>query len=175
MSEPEFSRSVRADMIGTAPKTMRIAAEPAERQALARRFGLLELGRLEAEVNIVRGTPDIMVSGTFSAEVWQACVVSGEAVRARIEEPFEVLFRPEPESGGGDEEVELPENELDVIFYDGAMVDAGEAVAQSLALALDPYPRAHEAAEALKEAGVKDESEAGPFGALAALKDKLGK
>jgi hypothetical protein len=85
------------------------------------------------------------------------------------------MFRPEPAAGGGEEEVELSDTELDVIFYVGAMVDAGEAVAQSLALAIDPYPRAPGAEEALKEAGVKDESEAGPFGALAALKDKLGK
>ncbi|HEV2747118.1 MAG TPA: DUF177 domain-containing protein, partial [Allosphingosinicella sp.] len=43
----------------------------------------------------------------------------------------------------------------------------------TLALSLDPFPRSPAAAEALKAAGVKSEEEAGPFGALAALRDKL--
>jgi hypothetical protein len=40
------------------------------------------------------------------------------------------------------------------MFYDGAMIDVGEAVAQTLALNLDPYPRAPDAGDALREAGV---------------------
>jgi hypothetical protein len=59
---------------------------------------------------------------------------------------------------------------LDIVFHDGAAIDIGEAIAQTLALALDPYPRAPDAEAALKEAGVKSEAEAGPFAALAALK-----
>ena len=53
--------------------------------------------------------------------------------------------------------------------------DLGEAVAQSFALLLDPFPRSPNADAVLKAAGVKEEGEVGPFGALAALKDKLGK
>jgi hypothetical protein len=49
--------------------------------------------------------------------------------------------------------VELGEAELDVMFYDGATIDLGEAVAQTLALHLDPYPRSPDADDALKEAG----------------------
>ena len=175
MSEPEFSRPVRADTIGTAPRAMEIAAEPAERQALVRRFGLSALDRLEAELSVVRADQDVIVSGTLSATLTQACVVTADAVPDEIEEHFEILFRQEPESAGGDEEVELDEREMDVIFYDGASVDVGEAVAQSLALALDPYPRAPGALDALKNSGVMEPGEAGPFGALAGLKDKLGK
>ena len=84
-------------------------------------------------------------------------------------------FRPQPEAGSADEEVELGEDELDVVFYDGAAVDVGEAVAETLSLSLDPYPRAPGAEEALKAAGVKSEEEAGPFAALAGLRDKLKK
>ena len=69
----------------------------------------------------------------------------------------------------------LDETELDVIFYDGAAADLGEAVAETMSLALDPYPRAPGAAGALNDAGIMDPGEAGPFGALAGLKDKLGK
>ena len=44
-----------------------------------------------------------------------------------------------------------------------------------MALALDPFPRGPGAEAALKVAGVISEEEAGPFGALAGLKDRLGK
>ena len=79
------------------------------------------------------------------------------------------------ERGIANEEVELGETDMDVIFYDGASVDLGEAVAETLALSLDPYPRSPDADATLRKAGVKTEAEAGPFGALAALKEKLGK
>ena len=105
----------------------------------------------------------------------QSCVASGEPIEAAIDTPFELVFRPEPEPGRPDEEVELSESEMDVVFYDGAAVDLGEAVAETLALSLDPYPRAPGAEAALKAAGVMSEEEAGPFGALAGLRDKLKK
>ena len=175
MSDTEFSRAVRADTIGAEPRRLHVEAEQPERAALAKRFGLESLDRLEADVEISRGTSDIIVGGQVRAAVVQSCVATGEPVPAEIDESFVVHFRPPPESGGGEEEVELGEDEMDVIFTDAGMVDVGEAVSQTLALHLDPYPRAPGAEAALKEAGVLDEGQAGPFGALAALKDKLGK
>jgi uncharacterized metal-binding protein YceD (DUF177 family) len=105
----------------------------------------------------------------------QSCVATDADVPASLAESFTIRFRPEPVDRAPEEEVELGEDELDVMFYDGAMIDVGEAVAQTLALNLDAYPRAPDAADALREAGVVDEGTAGPFGALAGLKDKLGK
>jgi hypothetical protein len=105
----------------------------------------------------------------------QSCVASATPLPASVAEDFSITFRPEPVAGTPEEEVELGEAELDVMFYDGASIDLGEAVAQTLALHLDPYPRSPDADNALKEAGVVDEASAGPFGALAALKDKLSK
>ena len=71
--------------------------------------------------------------------------------------------------------MELAEGELDVMHYEGGSIDLGEAVAQTLALGLDPYPRSPAAETALRESGVKSEEEAraesSPF---AALKDRLG-
>ena len=175
MSEAEFSRTVRADTIGVEARHLHVGAEEAERQALARRFGLVGLDRLDADVEVIRSSADIIARGRVRAAVRQSCVATGAPVVAEIDESFVVHFRPLPESGGGEDEIELDEEEMDVIFTDSGQVDVGEAVAQTLALHLDPYPRAPGAEAALKEAGVKDEGEAGPFGALAALKDKLGK
>ena len=65
-----------------------------------------------------------------------------------------------------------PLRELDEVAYSGGAIDVGEAVAQTLALALDPYPRAPNADAALQAAGITDEADLGPF---AALKGLLGK
>ncbi len=73
-------------------------------------------------------------------------------------------------TAGGDEEFELGADELDTMFHDGQAIDLGTAVADSLALSIDPYPRSRDAEAALKQAGVISEEEAGPFAALAALK-----
>jgi uncharacterized metal-binding protein YceD (DUF177 family) len=97
-------------------------------------------------------------------------VVTGEAVPAHIDEPFTLLFMPEPESSRSEEEIELGSKDCDVVFYDGASIDLGAAIADTLALNLNPYPRSAGAEAALKEAGILSEAEAGPFAALAQLK-----
>ena len=175
MTAPEFSRVVRIDTIGEPPRPMDIAAEEAERTALAKRFGLLGLAKLEATLTLGRRGDEIAVRGRLAAAVTQACVASAEPVPAEIDASFQIMFRPQPDAAAADEEVELSESEMDVIFHDGAAIDVGEVVAETLALALDPYPRAPDADDALKAAGVKSEEEAGPFAALAGLRDKLGK
>lgn len=175
MTAPEFSRPVRIDMLGQAPRTIDIEASPAEREALARRFGFVSIFALSAEVVLERRIAGVAARGTVRAALAQSCVATGDPVEERVEEPFEIEFRPHPEHGA-EEEIELGQGELDVIFYDGASVDVGEAVAETLSLAVEPFPRSPAAEEALREAGVKTEEEAreeaSPF---AALKGKLGK
>ena len=172
---PEFSRTVRVDTIGAEPRRMEIAAEPGEREALARRFGLVAIHSLSAEAALSRDGETVIAEGRLKAAVTQRCVATAAPLEAAPDEPFRIEFRPQSDVAAPDEEIELNESELDVVFYDGAAIDLGEAVAETLSLSLDPYPRAPGADEVLKAAGVKDEQEAGPFAALAALKDKLGK
>jgi uncharacterized metal-binding protein YceD (DUF177 family) len=174
MTETEFSRPVRIDSIAE-PRAMTVAAEPEERAALARRFGLLALDRLEAELTLSRSGDEISLRGMLQASVVQACAATAVPVPAELAVPFDVLFRPLVETKSAEEEIELSESEMDVVFYDKAEIDVGEAVAETLLLNLDPYPRAPDAEEALRSAGVKGEGEEeiGPFAALAALKDKL--
>ena len=170
MSAPELARPVRIDTLGAAPRAMTLEADEAERKGLARRFGLIAIERLRAEVELARAGETVALTGWLEAAVVQACVASGEPVPAAIDERFALRFVPEAERG---EEVELDEADLDVIAYEGGAIDAGEAVAQTLALALDPFPRAPDADRALRAAGVMGEEEAGPFGALKALRDRL--
>jgi uncharacterized metal-binding protein YceD (DUF177 family) len=174
MTNPsEFPRLYRLDTLGDAPHKVSIEADAGERDALALRFGLISLDLLSAEAAIAREGDVVTATGTLRAEVVQACVASGEPVPAHLADSFALRFVPPAAIASDEEEVELDEGELDTLTYEGGSIDLGEAVAQSLALALDPFPRAANADDALREAGVVGEEDLGPFAALKALKDKL--
>lgn len=170
MSAPEFSRPERIDTIGE-PRTVAVEADEGERAALARRFDLIGIDRLAGDFTVRREATGIAVAGRVTAALIQACSVTGDPLRATVDEPVALLFV--AAGGEGAEDVELGDGEIDVIPYEGGAIDLGETAAETMALALDPFPRGPGAAAALKAAGVISEEEAGPFGALAALKDKL--
>jgi len=172
---PEFSRPVRLDSLGGQPRAERIEADAAERAALAARFDLVAIERLEATAEGVRDGDVIDVAGRLVADVVQSCVASAEPVPGHIDEPFRLRFVPYQSLESTAEEVELSEADCDVIGYEGGAIDLGEAVAETLALALDPFPRSPDADAALRDAGVLSEEDAGPFAALKALKEKMGK
>lgn len=151
-----------------------LSADEAECTAIAGRLGLLCLDRLDAHAVLSRDGERIRATGRLKASLEQSCVATGEPVSALVDEAFNILFVPEPRAGEADEEVELGADELDTMFHNGSAIELGSAIVDSLALALDPYPRSAAADAALKEAGVLSEEEAGPFAALAALKEKLG-
>src|ERR687890_474634 len=112
--------------------------------------------------------------GRVAASLEQRCVVTGDPVAAHLDEPFDIAFVPEPRAGEVPEEVELRPEDCDVVFHDGAAIDLGTAIADTLALSLDPYPRSASADAALKEAGVLSEEQASPFAALAKLRNPDG-
>jgi uncharacterized metal-binding protein YceD (DUF177 family) len=166
---------MRIDTLGTAPRTLSIKAEEAERAALARRFDLPAIEALTADVAVSRHGETVRANGTLSALVTQSCIATGAPVEAEVLELFRIEFRPGSAVGSPDEEVELSEGELDVVFYSGSAIDVGDAVAESLLLALDPYPRCADADAILATAGVVKEGEEPRRGALAGLKDLLSK
>jgi uncharacterized metal-binding protein YceD (DUF177 family) len=164
------------DTIGPSPRAIAIEAEAGERKALAKRFALPAIDHLSAELSLTRTGEHIQAYGRLRAEVTQSCVATREPVKASLDEPFEIIFTPQQDAQrGGEEEIELSESDCDVVFYEGASIDVGEAVAETLSLSLDPWPRAPGAVEVLRAAGVKSEADVGPFAALAGLRDKLGK
>ena len=69
-------------------------------------------------------------------------------------------------------EIELAADDLDEIEYSGITFDLGEAVAQSLGLAIDPYAEGPNADATRKAAGISSDDEpSGPLAeALKALK-----
>ena len=163
-----FAHHLRLDQIRDGER-LDLVANEAERNAIARRLRLDSLDRLEAHATLSRSGAVVRVDGRLVAALDQSCVVTGEPVAAHVDEPFEILFMPEPPTEP-DEEIELGEADCDVVFHDGAAIDLGTAIADTLALSVDPYPRSAAADAALKEAGVLTEEQASPFAALAALK-----
>lgn len=147
-----------------------LVADEAERSRIAERLALGSIDRLDAHATLERTGPVVRARGRLRASLEQSCVVTGDRVAAHVDEAFELMFVPEPEPTGGEEEIELGGTDCDVVFHDGAAIDLGGAIADTLALGLDPYPRSAGADAALREAGVLNEGQAGPFAALAKLK-----
>ena len=161
---PEFSRIVPLAQLGTDVFCQEVAATEAEREALARRFGLLALDRLMAEVELVRQSQDtILLRAAFEAAFVQECVVTLDPVDGAMAANFALRYGPpEHESEEGiDDEVAFEPLVNDFI-------DIGEAVAQEFSLALPSFPRSPGAVLEIEETPV----DAGPFAALSHLADR---
>ena len=168
---PEFSRPERVDTVSERERVVELEARPPEREALARRFDLVAVESLTASFAVRREHAGLTARGRVTADVVQACSITGEPVATRIDERADLLFV--PAGPAAEAEVELSADALDTIVYEGREIDLGEAAAETMALALDPFPRAPGADRALREAGVLTEEEARPLGKLAGLRDKL--
>lgn len=166
---PELSRPLAIDTIGDAQR-VEIEATAIERAALARRFDLRALERLSATVTLTPDAAGIMAVGRIEADVVQSCIVTDADVATRIAEDFALRFvDPDRLEAADEAERELGQGDLDTLAHDGTTIDVGEAVAQTLGLALDPFPRAD---------GAEDEERrwtSGPdASAFAGLKGLLG-
>ncbi len=188
MDRPEFSRVVPIDRLGAAAQSLEIEAGPAERAALARRFDLVAIDRLVAHATLRREGTLIRLQAELEAEVVQTCVATLAPVSAHVADAFTEYFgASEALAAWREQNGDADESDEPLPLDDGG-IDVGEAVAQNLALSLDPFPRADGVAAApelpegvtlgvtLGAPGEINGGEAGagaaggPFAALAALK-----
>ena len=169
--KPEFSRPERLDTIGERERIVEIAATEDERAALAKRFALLSITRLDARLGIKRTDSGIVVKGRVTGAAVQACSVTDEPLDTHIDEPVALLFVEQLVAEG--DEVELSDDALDMVAIEGGTIDLGEAAADTLALAIDPFPRGPNAAAALAAAGVISEDEFRPANAFSDLKARM--
>jgi uncharacterized metal-binding protein YceD (DUF177 family) len=167
MSAPELSRPVKPRALPAGPLT--VDAGETERAALAARFGVTAIPALTATVDF--GTKDdaVLAEGTLAATITQPCAVTREELSYDVSEPLMLRFVP-----AGSVPDYAPDEDLDQIEYEGDAFDLGEAIAQTLALAIDPYREGPGAKEARRKAGIVSDEEQAPSGplaeALAALK-----
>ena len=155
---PELHRPVAVERIGPAGLDVLVEASTGECAALAQRLNLPAVLELTCRFRLERDSAgDLLAYGNLVARVVQTCVVSLEDFTADLHERFAVRCVPE-----GDESDDPDPEALDEITYCDGTLDLGEAAAEQLALALDPYPRAPDAV--LPD--VADEPATGPFDAL---------
>jgi len=149
-----------------------IEASDAERALLAVRFGLGAVESLRAEVALEQKPSAIRATGRLRAAILQPCAVSGDELPVTIDEPIDLRFveqhqRPVPDKE--DIEIELEADDCDEIAFTGDMFDLGEAVAQTLGLAIDPYVEGPNADTVRAAAGIVLEGEQlGPLADLLA-------
>jgi len=132
------------------------------------------------EIHIARardaeGEPALRVKAEIHAEVTQVCVVTLRPFQAKVEEAFTILLR---FASGKEKDLSEDDFGYDMAeLLETSKLDIGELVAQYLALALDPYPRAPGA----EWQGAVDGAEAAsavvptdsPFAKLGQLKNKM--
>lgn len=164
----ELSRLFPLADIGSVPKPVSVIASQSECAAVARRFGLVSLDGLSAEASLAAVNNCIEARGTLSARLTQSCVATAQLLPISLEEPFRIRFEP-PSTEAAEEEFELSADDCDVMEHDGQAIELGEAIAQTLGLAIDPFPRAPDADDLLKAAGILQEEDAGPFSQLKGL------
>jgi uncharacterized metal-binding protein YceD (DUF177 family) len=164
---PEFSRRIDGLRLTPGGEQYEISAKPEERAALAKRFDLLALDRLDAKVRLTPMAGGYYrLAADFQAALTQACAITSEPVPARVAESFTLIYGPVEESS----EIVLDGDAEPVEPLDDGVIDIGEAVAQQLSLALDPFPRAP-GASLEEEADLSDHStRESPFAALAKLR-----
>ncbi|MEM0942831.1 MAG: DUF177 domain-containing protein [Pseudomonadota bacterium] len=160
---------------GETPVSLAPEADALERVRVF--LGLESLTGLSFEGQVAAsGEAGWMISGRLQAELAQACIVTLEPVAEVIDEAVTRLYLPEGQIVPEEDVTVGPEDDAPDPFTD--TLDLGALVVETLALAIDPYPRAKGAAlerHLFAAPGVKPmtDEEARPFAALAALKDKL--
>lgn len=175
VDRPVLSRPLKVDEIkdGTSAE---IVANDAELEAMAKMLDLVALERLRFAYRIEHGGGGrLRLSGTLLGLATQTCVITLDPVEATLDVPVEQEFWPDAliseleqnsAESGGTGVLEWPEPIV------GGMIDLGPVIYESLATALDPYPK-REAASFDWPQGPQDEAgsaRSGPFAALGALK-----
>lgn len=174
---PEFSAPVDIRALHDAPK--QLAASADECAALAARFGLEAIHSLTATISYHAEGETIIAKGALSADIIQQCVISLEPFASTIAQDFAIGFCPaqamqailaEGEAAEEDS-FEIEADDCDIMPYKDGRFDIGEAVAQTFALALDPFPRGPDAEQVAQKHGLVTEvPKDNPFAVLQQLK-----
>jgi uncharacterized metal-binding protein YceD (DUF177 family) len=150
---------VALDRLGPQPQRFVVELDADARRAVAERLHLYDLEELRGDLELRRTADGAEARGRVTGRAVQACVVSGEPVIAEVDEEIALRFAELGEITP-DAEIELGEDELDVVPLDGPAVDLEAAVADTLALALDPFPKADDATLREARARLLSEEEA---------------
>ena len=176
--EPHFrmhDASIRLDSMPVSGRDIDLTPSVEERAALAARLSVTSLDTIAIKLHAVKFRGGIRVTGRLTATVTQPSVVTLEPLSQQIAEPVDRVFLP-----GGEKDYAGPANaEIFVDLegedvpdhFEGNEADLTDLIIETLALAIDLYPRAP--GESVDALGLKpDVVEDHPFAALKALKPK---
>lgn len=172
--KPILDATFRVDQVPPAGRPISVEADAEQRAALADLLGITSVDALSAEVKAVKFRGGIRVEGRLKARITQPCVVTFEPVVQHIDEPIDRVFLPDvdhpaPAVSNAEIFVDL-EGEDPADPLDGPELDLAPLVTETLALSIDPYPRA--AGASIDDLGIADEGgKVSAFDALKALKD----
>lgn len=163
--QPEFSRPLSVEKIPPGGMEQHVDAKESERANLARRFGLLELSKLEGTLTVhpARADQTIAVTGVLKADVVQQCVVTLEPLADHIEHEFKVLYAAPELLSSGAGPSDMDEDDIEPLIDE--TIDLGELVAQNMGIALNPYPR-KPGVEYVEAVYGDDKAEPGPLAQL---------
>lgn len=164
----EFTRMIDLRQITDHPLVIEPDADECRR--LAARFELSSVEAMRAQVMLTVEGTKVTATGRLTASVIQPCAISGEDFPVEIDERVWLRFVHPHGGHTPDEEIELAAEDCDEIEYEGTAFDLGEAIAQTLALAIDLFAEGPNADKARIEHGLGGQVASGPFAALAALK-----
>ena len=181
VAEPPFRRPIPVRTLSRKqPHAFDLSPQGDEAGAIARFLGLEALRSLRFRGELAPcGDEGWRIEGRLSAKVVQGCVVTLEPVAQRIDEAVARSYVPEADYRPA-AEIDLDPEAEDEPDPFGSVIDPGLLALESLALAVDPYPRAPGLPPAEYRAappGVAPlaDSDLKPFAKLAVLRDKLGR
>ena len=171
---PLLDATIRIDHLPAEGREIDIVATPPQLEALAELMHVTSVERLEAKLAATPFRGGIRVEGRLTAAIVQPCVVTFAPVRQEIDEPVDRVFLPGPEQprpAASNVEVFVDLDDEDLPDHiEGPEVDLSALVTETLALAIDPYPRAEGAS--IESLGIKqDDEDISPFASLKSLID----
>ena len=183
MSEPlsPLDWSHKINSVGARGVSVERAATAAECERLKEALDVLSVSSYHARYTIaVAGRGELNLSGAFTCDLIQACVVTLEPVPQTITGPLSVRFslpgrsaEPRDLEPSGDHSAERPVlDQPDVELISGDVIEAGRVLYELLSAELDPYPRQAnvEFSWVDPKAGPGDVVKLNPFAALSKLK-----
>lgn len=173
----EFSRLYSPEDLEEGTTQLQLVANDMERDALAKRFGLMALSHLSADITLIR-EPDpaqpIIMSAQIRGMVVQECVVSLVPISSVIEERIDCAFAPNdgPKSNKLVIDIAPDGEDPPEPIIDGHF-DVGGLIAEHFGLCIEAFPRDEGAKfNAPAMSSDKDEAEENPFSVLKKLHER---
>lgn len=169
---PVLDARVRVDNLPAGGRELDVVANEAGRIELTGRLKVTSIEHLQANLNVAPFRGGLRVTGQVRAAVTQPCVVTFVPVHQQIQEPVDRVFLPanhQKSHAPSAKEIFIDPDEDDPPdYFEGAEADLTELVTETVALAIDPYPRAPDAElELPKDLG---DAEVSPFAVLQKLR-----